>query len=147
MPSASARCACCRASTKDGATQYIDARSLTAGIVLFAHGSRDREWARPFEQLAASLSKSVDGPVKLAYLELMQPSLDEAIAGLVRDGVSAIRVIPVFLGAGGHVKDDLPQLAARARKEHPDVIIKLEPPIGEQTSVIEAIAAAIARGN
>ena len=85
--------------------------------------------------------------MKLAYLELMQPSLDEAIAGLVRDGVSAIRVIPVFLGAGGHVKDDLPQLAARARKEHPDVIIKLEPPIGEQISVIEAIAAAIARGN
>jgi sirohydrochlorin cobaltochelatase len=117
---------------------------LKAGIVLFAHGSRDREWARPFEQLAAILSRKVDGPVKLAYLELMQPSLDEAIAALVREGAGAIRVIPVFLGAGGHVKDDLPKLVAGARAQHPKVVIELEAPIGEQAAVIEAIAASIA---
>ena len=117
---------------------------MKAGIVLFAHGSRDREWERPFEQLAAILSRKVDGPVKLAYLELMQPSLDEAIAALVREGAGAIRVIPVFLGAGGHVKDDLPKLVAGARAKHPKVVIELEAPIGEQAAVIEAIAASIA---
>jgi sirohydrochlorin cobaltochelatase len=119
---------------------------LKAGIVLFAHGSREREWARPFERLAASLSRKVAGPVKLAYLELMQPSLDDAIAELVRDGIGAIRVIPVFLGAGGHVKEDLPRLAANARKKYPGVKISLESPIGEQSAVIEAIAGAIGRG-
>ena len=49
---------------------------MKAGIVLFAHGSRDRAWARPFEALAATLSPKFDGPVKLAYLELMPPSLE-----------------------------------------------------------------------
>jgi sirohydrochlorin cobaltochelatase len=119
---------------------------LTAGIVLFAHGSRDREWARPFEQLAASLSRKVDGPVKLAYLELMPPSLDEAIAALVHEGAKRIRVVPVFLGAGGHVKGDLPKLIAAAHKRHPAIDFALDPPIGEQATVMEAIADAIALG-
>src|SRR5439155_6571097 len=70
--------------------------SLKAGIVLFAHGSRDPQWARPFEALAATLSRKFDGPVKLAYLELMQPSLEQAIAAMVSEGAKTIRVVPVF---------------------------------------------------
>jgi sirohydrochlorin cobaltochelatase len=121
------------------------ARPLSAGIVLFAHGSRDREWARPFEQLAAQLSRKVAGPVALAYLELMRPPLDEAVSLLVAKGCTSIRVIPVFLGQGGHVKEDLPRLVAQARSAHPNVAITLEPPIGEQPAVIDAIAVAITR--
>jgi len=117
---------------------------LKAGIVLFAHGSRDREWARPFEALAAILSTKLEGPVKLAYLELMQPSLEQAIGALVGEGAKTIRVVPVFLGQGGHVKEDLPKLLAAARKRHPAIEFSLDAPIGEQTAVIEAIAAAIA---
>jgi sirohydrochlorin cobaltochelatase len=117
---------------------------LKAGIVLFAHGSRDREWARPFEALAATLSRKVDGPVKLAYLELMQPSLGQAIAELVGAGVGSIRVVPIFLGQGAHVKEDLPKLIASARKKHSATTISLEAAIGEQASVIDAIADVIA---
>ena len=120
------------------------ARQLKSGIVLFAHGSRDRDWARPFQQLAETLRKN--GPVALAYLEFMSPTLEEAIAALARDSVTTIRVVPVFLGEGGHVKEDLPKLVAAAEKKHAGVMIHLEPAIGEQPSVIEAIAAAIARG-
>ena len=115
---------------------------MKSGIVLFAHGSRDRDWARPFQQLADILRTKHDGPVAIAYLELMSPTLEEAIASL---GVKEVRVIPVFLGQGGHVKEDLPKLVASAQKKY-GVTIRLEPAIGEQPSVIEAIAAAIARG-
>jgi len=119
---------------------------LTSGLILFAHGSRDREWGRPFQQLADTLGKKLDAPVELAYLEFMQPSLEQAIAALAGKGVDAIRVVPVFLGQGGHLKEDLPRLAASARLKFPQVKIELAPAIGEQASVIEAIAAAIARG-
>ena len=118
------------------------ARQLKSGIVLFAHGSRDRDWARPFNQLADILRTKHDGPVAVAYLESMAPTLEEAIAAL---GVSSVRVVPVFLGQGGHVKEDLPKLIAAAQKRHAGMTIRLEPAIGEQPSVIEAIAAAIAR--
>ena len=117
---------------------------MKAGIVLFAHGSRDSEWARPFEQLAAMLSRKTNAQVKLAYLELMQPSLDQAIGALVGEGAKTIRVVPVFLGQGGHVKEDLPKLLAAVRKRHAGIEFSLDAPIGEQTAVIEAIATAIA---
>jgi len=114
--------------------------------VLFAHGSREPQWARPFESLAAAVSQKTGGPVQLAYLELMQPTLADAIAALRRQGVEAIRVVPVFLAAGRHLSDDLPRLAAQARERFPGIRIDVEPPIGEQSSVIDAIAAAIGSG-
>jgi sirohydrochlorin cobaltochelatase len=119
---------------------------LKSGLILFAHGSRDRDWARPFQQLADTLRKKLEGPVELAYLQFMEPTLDQAIAALAGKGVDAIRVVPVFLGQGGHLKEDLPRLAASAVQKYPQVKIELAPAIGEQASVIEAIASAIARG-
>ena len=88
---------------------------MSSAIVLFAHGSRDREWARPFQQLAEILRTKCNGPVTVAYLELMPPSLEEALAALARDGVNSVRVVPVFLGQGAHVKEDLPKLVANRR--------------------------------
>ena len=117
---------------------------MSEGIVLFAHGAREREWAQPFEAVARAVSQKTNAQVQLAFLELMQPSLAEAIGTLAGKGATSIRIVPVFLGRGGHISGDLPRLVARAREEHPQVEIRLDAPIGEQPAVIEAIAAAIA---
>jgi sirohydrochlorin cobaltochelatase len=116
---------------------------LKAGIVLFAHGSRDPDWARPFEAIAAQLSAEFS--VRLAYLEIMRPTLGEAVASLAAEGARSIRVVPVFFGAGGHVKEDLPRLVAEAERAHPQVQLSLEAPVGEQPEVVAAIAKALAR--
>jgi sirohydrochlorin cobaltochelatase len=114
---------------------------LKEGIVLIAHGSRDPEWSRPFERIASSLGQKLPAvAVGLAYLE-HGVSLDEAVAALLAKGVGAIRVIPLFLGPGGHVKEDLPRLISAAAR--PGLKIALEKAIGEQPQVIEAIATAI----
>lgn len=81
----------------------------------------------------------------LAFLDLMQPSLPDCAAALYADGVRSLRVVPVFLAAGGHLKEDLPKLVAALKERFKDLRITLEPPIGEQPEVISAIAAAIAR--
>jgi sirohydrochlorin cobaltochelatase len=116
---------------------------LKEGIVLLGHGSKDPEWSQPFEKIAVSLGKRLPAvSVFLAYLE-HGPSLEEAVAALMAKGAISIRVIPLFLGAGGHVKQDLPRLVAQAKRS--DMNLVLEKPIGEQPEVIEAIAAAISR--
>ncbi|MGH8739476.1 MAG: sirohydrochlorin chelatase [Burkholderiales bacterium] len=116
---------------------------MKEGLVLFAHGSRDPEWARPFERIAASLRDKLPAvSIGLAFLE-HGPSLEEVVAALVAKGAGSIRVVPVFLGHGGHVKEDLPKLVAGAARS--DVRLLLEKPIGEQPQVVEAIAAAIAQ--
>lgn len=118
---------------------------MKEAIVLFGHGSREAQWARPFRELADSVSRKTGSTVRLAYLELMQPSLADAIATLAQEGATSIRVVPVFLGVGGHTRNDLPKLVDAARTRHAGVSITLDPPIGEQASVIDAIAAAIAK--
>ena len=46
-------------------------------IVLFAHGSRETDWVRPFERLRDRVARELGGEaVGLAYLEHAQPPLD-----------------------------------------------------------------------
>ncbi len=120
---------------------------MKEGIVLFAHGSREPSWAEPFEKIARELKRRSPGmAVELAYLEVMKPSLDETVASLAAAGARRVRVVPLFLGAGGHIRDDLPRLAAAARARHPALEIVLETTIGERAEVIEALAAVISKG-
>ena len=81
--------------------------------------------------------------IVLAFLELMQPSLQECAASLYAEGMRSLRVVPVFLGVGGHLKNDLPKLVETIRGKYPDLEIVVEPPIGEQPEVIAAMARAI----
>ena len=114
--------------------------------ILFAHGARDPEWARPVEALRARiLANSKTAEVRTAFLEFMTPTLDAAIDGLVADGARTITVVPVFLAQGGHVKRELPEMMERARERHPALQIVLAGVIGEQVEVIDAMAEAVAR--
>jgi sirohydrochlorin cobaltochelatase len=110
-------------------------------LVLFAHGARDPAWARPFEAIAVAMrAQAGDCRVVLAFLELMQPSLAEAVGGLHAQGAQRITVVPVFLGAGGHVRKDLPGLIEGLRTAHPGLQIDATSAIGESPAIIRAIA-------
>ena len=59
---------------------------MKPGLILFAHGSRDPRWAEPFESVRAALSRTEPGlAVRLAYLEFMAPTLDDAADALVEE--------------------------------------------------------------
>jgi len=83
---------------------------------------------------------------RLAYLEIMKPDLAEATGELVALGCAEIRLVPVFLGEGGHVRRDLPQLVEELRSKHPGVFITQLPAAGEDPDVLEAIARYCVRG-
>jgi sirohydrochlorin cobaltochelatase len=112
------------------------------GIVLFAHGARDPQWARPFEEIRDRVRASrPEYPIALAYLEHMTPTLEEAIDALCTEGASAILVFPLFMAQGGHLKEDLPRILADIRATRPHVPIALESAIGDVPDVLTAIAA------
>ena len=112
------------------------------GIVLFAHRARDPEWARPFEAIRDRVRASrPEYPIELAYLELMSPTLEEAIESLANEGASAITVFPLFMAPGGHLKQDLPRILEAIRANYPHVPIALETAIGDVPEILDAIAA------
>lgn len=115
--------------------------AITQGIVLFGHGARDARWREPFDRLHAKLSAlEPDCAVRLAFLELMAPTLGEAIDELVATGVATVTVVPVFFGQGGHLRRDFPALVDAIRARHPAVDIRTATAVGEVDSVLDAIA-------
>ncbi|VTU34720.1 Sirohydrochlorin cobaltochelatase [Variovorax sp. PBS-H4] len=111
------------------------------GIVLLAHGSRDVRWRAPVEAVArrvADLDPAVQ--VRCAYLELSQPDLQTATAELVASGARAVRVMPLFLGMGKHLREDLPGLLDQLRASHPQVPVELAAAVGEEPEVLDLIA-------
>ena len=111
------------------------------GLVLFAHGARDPRWALPFEAVAERVRAQRPGvPVRLAFLEFMSPSLPEAGAELAAAGCARVEVLPLFLGAGGHVRKDLPLLMDALRAAHPACSYTLHAAVGEVDCVVDAMA-------
>ena len=110
-------------------------------IVLFAHGSRDPRWREPIEAIARQVAQlAPDVPVRCAYLELVAPDLNAAVAELAALGASSIRVLPVFLGVGRHLREDLPRLLDNLRQQHADIAFTMATVVGEEQSLVELIA-------
>ena len=111
------------------------------GLLLIAHGARSPDWAAPFHDMADRVRLArPDVPVELAFLELMSPTLSEAGERLVQAGCGSIEVLPLFLGGGGHVRRDLPQLVSELQGRHEAVRCTLHTAIGELDSVLQAMA-------
>lgn len=117
----------------------------SAGLVLFAHGARDPEWALPFRDIAGRVAgQRGDLAVRLAFLEFQPPNLGDAIATLVGEGHTDIRIAPLFMAQGGHLKNDVPELLAAIRSRHPALRLELLPVIGDVPELRAAIAAWLA---
>ena len=112
------------------------------GLILFAHGARDPRWAVPFERLQAlTQAQRPDWKVTLAFLELMTPSLPDSAAIMIEAGVTQITVAPLFLGPGGHLRNDFPLLLDALRSRYPQVQFATLPALGESDALLTAIAA------
>lgn len=122
-------------------------KNIYQGIILFAHGSRRNSWRQPFDKLLAKMQKiNTNLLIELAFLEIMQPSLDTAIIKLIDIGCTNIIICPIFLGKGGHIERDLANIINNIKNKYSgnkninDVCIKSLPTIGERDEVLEFIA-------
>ena len=113
----------------------IDRRAL----ILFAHGSRNPAWRKPFDRLLKDVKKRGDCQAILAFGEFMTPGLVEAAQSLAAAGVTQAVIVPLFLGGGLHVRGDLPKLAAEARAAS-GIKLRVAKAIGDDAGVLSAIA-------
>ena len=109
-------------------------------IILFGHGARDPRWREPFDRLVSLWrSQYPQTLVELAFLEMMQPSLEEAVASLGVLGATHITVVPVFFGQGGHLRKDFPVLLSACQEKFPQISLSATPAVGEDLAVLQAI--------
>jgi sirohydrochlorin cobaltochelatase len=101
-------------------------------LVLMAHGSRDPRWRAPFEELVEKLRDELgEGRVALAYMEFASPTLMDVAGRAVRNGITSLRILPLFLAAGAHVDRDIPSQVESLRAQYGQLHVELLPPVGE----------------
>lgn len=113
----------------------------SAAVVLLAHGSRDAQWSAPIEAVAHQ-ARALDpqATVRTAYLEHTAPDLVTCVDALCAQGYTDIHILPMFLGLGGHVRQDLPRLNEALLAAHPGLRLHWQSAVGEQAPVTELLA-------
>jgi sirohydrochlorin cobaltochelatase len=114
---------------------------MRTAIILFGHGSREPQWLEPFQRLANRVRQNCPRlEVRLAFLELMSPDLATAVAQLAALGTQLIRIVPVFIGQGAHVRSDLPKVVENLRRQYPEITLQCVSAVGDDNRVLEALA-------
>ncbi|PMR74270.1 sirohydrochlorin chelatase [Billgrantia endophytica] len=117
---------------------------MTYSLILLAHGSSDAEWRAPFERLHGALANRMQTSLRLAYMELSEPSLESTVAELAAEGIERAEILPLFFAAGRHLRKDVPSQVETLKATHSGIALTLLPPVGEHPAFVEALAAVIA---
>ena len=93
-------------------------------VLMVAHGSPQQAANAAAEEYKKEFSKRCSYPLNLCFLEFASPDLKSGLreAALNAGAGGKVIVLPLFLGAGGHVKKDLPAAIDQARGQNPGVV-------------------------
>jgi sirohydrochlorin cobaltochelatase len=106
-------------------------------VLIVGHGSRDAAANAEFAALVARYqARRPELELRYGYLELARPSLAEAWAALGPERRQVI-VLPLFLFAAGHVKQDIPLALAEARRQSPAIEFLIAREIGVHQGMVE----------
>ncbi len=122
-----------------------EAESPVRAVVLLDHGSREPDANAQLEEVAALLGQRLPGRrIAVAHLGVAPPTLADAAAACVRAGAREVVVLPCFIAAGRHVREDVPRLVAELARAHPEVAFRVAAPLGAHPSVVDALAGRVA---
>ncbi|SPJ34034.1 sirohydrochlorin chelatase [Kushneria phyllosphaerae] len=117
---------------------------MTTALIVLAHGSTDSRWQAPFETLEQRLKARMTTPVRLAYMELCDPLIENVVAELHAEGFNTIDILPLFFAAGRHLREDVPGQLDALRKEHPELSLTLLDPVGQHPSFADVVVSIVA---
>ena len=114
--------------------------SKNTALLLIAHGSRNETANADFMEITDDLR--ADSPyaiVEAAFLELAEPTIPQGAATCVRNGAGRVVLVPYFLFAGVHARNDLEDHRRTLSERFPDVEFRLAEPLGRHPSLLEIV--------
>jgi sirohydrochlorin ferrochelatase len=110
-------------------------------LLLIAHGSRRREANADLGHMADRLrERGGYAVVETAYLELTEPTIADGGAACVARGAKRVVLVPYFLSAGVHVREDLTEAQRELAGRFPDVDFRLAEPLGRHPLLLDVVA-------
>ncbi|MCD4843601.1 MAG: sirohydrochlorin nickelochelatase [Methanosarcinales archaeon] len=88
------------------------------GILALGHGSKlpyNKEMLSGVADMIAE--KYQDTVVRIGFMNMNDPTMDEGLKGFEGTGVSTIIAVPIFLAHGVHTTEDIPQILGISRED------------------------------
>jgi sirohydrochlorin cobaltochelatase len=99
---------------------------MSDALLIAAHGSRDEAGVEEFWEFADAWRQLRPDRLQAAgFLEFAQPTIGDAIDGLIERGATRVVIVPAMLMAAGHVKNDVPSEVEESRLRHPSVTFQM----------------------
>ena len=109
-------------------------------ILIIAHGSRRPEANADAENLAKEILRRGEyDDTQHAFLELASPTIEEGARSCVARGAKSVVMVPYFLSAGVHVREDLAAARDHLAAEFPNVRFTLAEPLGLHPGIVDII--------
>lgn len=92
------------------------------GVLVIGHGTADPVGAAETRQVAATVASLLPRlAVEIGFLEVIAPTVADAVERLARRGCDAVVAAPLLLFSAGHAKRDVPDAVAAAVQRGMDV--------------------------
>ncbi|MFJ5767157.1 sirohydrochlorin chelatase [Lysinibacillus sp. NPDC093210] len=109
-------------------------------ILYVAHGSRVKAGVEQAVAFLQRVQQDIDLPIQeICFLELAQPTIAQGIENCVRQGATAIAIMPILLLAAQHAKQDIPQEIEKAKKRYSTVRFTYGEPLGVHELLIDTL--------
>lgn len=111
------------------------------GILILAHGSREKSTENTLQQVVNMLKERVSNCViETAYLQFSEINLEIGLDKLTAQGIKEIKVIPYFLFDGVHIREDIPAELEEYRKNNSDIKVSIGKTLGAHHKLAEILA-------
>jgi sirohydrochlorin ferrochelatase len=77
------------------------------GILIIGHGSKLDHNKNVMLLQAERLRRKGHENVHIGFNEISAPSIEEALAGMLDDGVTEVYAMPLFIASGVHITEDI----------------------------------------
>ncbi len=107
--------------------------------LLLSHGSRDFSADLEMKKCAeAYQARHPEISVRFGYLELAEPSFNSELEKAAQT-FNVVRILPLFLFPGSHLKKDIPEMIQSAQAKNPQTQFQLAPALGASPAMAELL--------
>lgn len=110
-------------------------------ILYIGHGTRSKKGAEEVKAFIQRVMGRIGVLIQeFSFLELTEPLIDEGFKRCVERGATEITVVPLFLLAAGHIKQDIPRALTSLKAIYPHIQVNVKDPFGVQGEILDAVA-------
>jgi sirohydrochlorin cobaltochelatase len=106
-------------------------------VLVVGHGTRKPSGQQQLKELVAQMRRIEPiWRMEASFLELAEPTIEQAIEGLSAQGFRRILVVPILLFTAAHAKSDIPDAVSEFAAKHGITVVGQTPSLGTAREVI-----------